>query len=51
MGDCKGDPMKNTMLDLSWPAAGSYNLTVTPVRDKHGRVFPDRSKQVNVTVQ
>ncbi len=51
VASCWGDPIKNTILNLSWPAAGTYSLTVTPVGDKHGRGFPDRSQQVNVTVQ
>ena len=38
-GDCWGDPLKGISLDLAWPAAGNYTLSVVPVRDKHGRVF------------
>jgi hypothetical protein len=50
--DCWGDPVKPISLDLVWPQAGSYGLSVTPVRDKHGRVFDSpASAQVPVRVQ
>jgi hypothetical protein len=50
--DCWGVPSKATSLDLTWPSAGSYALTASPVRDKHGRVFAQsQGTQVDVTVQ
>lgn len=51
-GDCWSDPLKDVSLDLAWPAAGAYSLTVTPVRDKHGRIFtPEKPAELDVTVQ
>jgi hypothetical protein len=49
--DCWGDPAKGVALDLDWPTAGSYNLMVTPVKDKHGRIFQEPQTTVNVQVQ
>jgi hypothetical protein len=49
---CSGTPRNNTAINLTWPAAGDYVLTVAPVSDKHGHKFDaSRAKQVNVKVQ
>jgi len=51
-GDCWSNPLKDVSLDLDWPAAGAYSLTVTPVRDKHGRDFSlEKAAELSVTVQ
>ncbi len=51
-GDCWSDPLKDISVDLAWPAAGAYTLTVTPVRDKHGRDFSlEKPAELSVTVQ
>ncbi len=38
-GTCRFDPAKDLMISLTWPAAGSYSLTVVPVGDVHNRIF------------
>ena len=49
--DCWSDPLQDLPINLVWPTAGNYNLMVTPVRDKHGRVFGSSdASQVNVGV-
>lgn len=51
-GDCWSDPLKDVSLDLVWPQAGPYTLSVVPVRDKHGRQFtPETSTKLDITVQ
>lgn len=50
-GTCSGDPKKDTAINLTWPSAGQYTLTVTPMRDDHGRVFKEPPTQLNVNVQ
>ncbi|MEX1185173.1 MAG: hypothetical protein WEA80_01110 [Gemmatimonadaceae bacterium] len=35
-GICKFDPKKDLVIDLTWPAEGSYSLTIVPVGDEHG---------------
>jgi hypothetical protein len=51
-GDCWSDPLKDVSLDLVWPVAGTYTLSVVPVRDKHGRRFmPETSTKLDITVQ
>lgn len=51
-GTCTLKPGADAALYLAWPQAGNYAVTVTPLRDKHGREFKqDRATQVNVTVQ
>jgi hypothetical protein len=52
-GSCEFDPVKNFALDLLWPAAGTYNLTVTAVGDTpHGRQYKSaQPTTLNVTVQ
>ena len=37
--DCWNDPFKDTTVTLVWPAAGSYTVSATAERDKHGRQF------------
>lgn len=50
--DCLSDPLKDLPFDLTWPTAGSYNLTVIPVRDKHGRIFDSSTaSQITISVQ
>jgi hypothetical protein len=50
--DCWGTPQANTPLYLGWPQMGSYGLTVSALRDKHGRVFnPPGTTQLGVNVQ
>jgi hypothetical protein len=51
-GSCEFDPVKNLALDLVWPAAGNYNLTVTAVGDTpHGRAYNSAQPTIlNVTV-
>ncbi|HYL13974.1 MAG TPA: GH25 family lysozyme [Terriglobales bacterium] len=51
-GYCEFDPVKNLSLDLVWPAAGNYNLTVTAVGDTpHGRAYNSaQPTTMNVTV-
>ena len=38
-GTCQFDPTKELSIDLTWPTAGSYSLTVSPVSDEHHRTF------------
>jgi hypothetical protein len=49
--DCWNNPSAATALDLTWPSAGAYGVTVVPVRDKHGRVFTSQPAQGNITIQ
>jgi hypothetical protein len=49
--DCWNNPSAATALDLAWPSAGAYSVTVIPVRDKHGRVFNTQAAQTNITIQ
>lgn len=49
--DCWNNPSTATALELAWPSAGAYSVTVVPVRDKHGRVFTSQAAQSNITIQ
>jgi Cu/Ag efflux protein CusF len=50
--ECWTDPLKDMPFSLAWPAAGSYNLTITPMQDKHGRKFDSSTAaQTNISVQ
>jgi hypothetical protein len=50
--DCWSDPTKDMLFDLTWPNAGTYNLTITPVKDKHERKFdPSTATKLTTTVQ
>jgi hypothetical protein len=50
--DCWSDPFKDTTVTLVWPAAGSYTLSATAERDKHGREFSaPKIMQLAVNVQ
>jgi hypothetical protein len=50
--DCWTDPLKDFPFNLRWPAAGNYNLTITPLRDQHGRKFDaSDASQLNINVQ
>jgi hypothetical protein len=49
--DCWNNPSAATTLDLAWPSAGAYSVTVVPVRDKHGRVFNAQAAQTDITIQ
>ncbi len=46
-----GDPHKETTVRVASPQMGKYTLTVELVQDKHGRKFPQRVTQVEVSVQ
>jgi hypothetical protein len=50
-GDCKFDPKQHLIIEVTWPTAGTYSLTVVPVRDDH-RVFAPEPKgtQLHITV-
>ncbi len=49
---CTGAPTNDTVIYLSWPAAGSYNLTVAPREDSHGRNFgASRAAELSIEVQ
>jgi hypothetical protein len=49
---CTGAPKSDTVIYLSWPAAGSYKLTVAPREDGHGRNFSaSRAAELSVDVQ
>jgi len=49
--DCLSDPLKDMPFNLAWPTGGNFSLVVTPVRDKHGRIFDSsEASQVNVSV-
>ena len=51
-GTCSGAPLASTSINLAWPAAGDYSLTVVPVDDGHGRRFDaSRVSQLIVRVQ
>lgn len=51
-GTCSGAPLASTSINLAWPAAGDYSLTVVPVDDGHGRKFDaSRVSQLIVRVQ
>jgi len=51
-GYCEFDPVKDLSLDLAWPTAGNYNLTVTAVGDTpHGRQYNSaQPTTLNVTI-
>jgi len=50
--ECWTDPLKDMPFSLAWPAAGSYNLTIMPMQDKHGRKFDSSAaSQTNISVQ
>jgi hypothetical protein len=49
-GTCQFDPARDLLVSLTWPAAGSYALTVTPVRDAHGRSFAPAPAPTQVAV-
>jgi len=50
-GDCWGDPLKDTSLNLAWPQAGSYTVSAMPVIDQHGRKFNEPATPMQVSVQ
>jgi hypothetical protein len=54
-GICKSEPMTELLINLTWPIAGNYSLTVVPVGDEHGnqlRAFtpPPKSTELTITV-
>ncbi len=49
-GSCRFDPAKDLLISLTWPAAGSYALTVTAVGDVHNRVFAPASPAAQIAV-
>jgi hypothetical protein len=52
-GDCQGDPLQDFVLNLVWPAAGTYNLTVAADGDTphHREYNPPGATTLNITVQ
>ena len=51
-GSCTLKPGAGGAVSLAWPQAGAHSVTVTPLRDRHGREFKsDRATQLNVNVQ
>ena len=51
-GTCQFDPAKDLLINLTWPSAGSYTLTVRPVSDEHHRTFSPapQATQLAITV-
>jgi hypothetical protein len=49
-GTCQGDPTKDLVINLTWPAAGNYSLTVVPVGDDHHRAFSSAPQITQVAV-
>jgi hypothetical protein len=49
-GICKADPTNDLVINLTWPAAGDYSLTVVPVSDDHHRSFSSAPQVIQVTV-
>jgi hypothetical protein len=47
--ECSNDPLKDMSFNLAWPSAGTYTLTITPLKDKHGRVY-DASTATPLTI-
>ncbi len=47
---CWSDPRKDMVLNLVWPAAGQYTVTVVPLGDKHPRRFDEQPTLINVSV-
>ncbi len=50
VGTCQADPTKDLVINLTWPVAGNYSLTVVPVTDEHHRSFSSAPQVVPVTV-
>lgn len=50
--ECWSDPARPVSVTLAWPAAGSYSVAATIVKDRHERKFsPASTMQVAVNVQ
>lgn len=49
-GLCKADPTKDLAIDLTWPSAGNYSVTVSPVGDDHHRSFSSTPQVIPVAV-
>lgn len=49
-GICRADPTKDLVINLTWPAAGNYTLTVAPISDEHHRSFSSAPQVTQVTV-
>ena len=49
-GTCTFDPKKDLPVSLTWPAAGSYSLTVVPVGDDHKRTFSPAPAPTQMTI-
>jgi hypothetical protein len=47
---CWANPQKNMVLNLAWPTAGQYTVTVAPVGDRHPRRFEEQGTQLSVSV-
>jgi hypothetical protein len=49
-GTCTFDPTKDLVIGFTWPASGSYSLTVVAVSDDHHRVFAPAPAPTQITV-
>ena len=49
-GTCDFDPTQNLSFNLTWPAAGTYGLTVVPLSDDHDRKFSSRAQPTRLEV-
>jgi hypothetical protein len=49
-GTCTYDPTKDLAIALTWPAAGSYAVSVVPVGDDHHRTFQPAPPVTRVAV-
>ena len=49
-GTCQFDPTKDLLINLTWPTAGDYSLTVLPVSDDHHRTFSPAPQATKVAV-
>ena len=49
-GVCTFDPTRDLVITLTWPAAGSYSLSVLPVGDSHHRIFQPAPAPTQVAI-
>ncbi|HEY3746987.1 MAG TPA: hypothetical protein VGL17_12125 [Gemmatimonadaceae bacterium] len=50
LGTCQADPTRDLVINLTWPAAGNYSLTVVPVGDDHHRAFSSAPQITQIAV-
>ena len=50
-GTCTFDPRHPLAIDLTWPTAGTYNVTVVATGDEHHRTFSPRPPPTTATVR